>query len=103
MIPVTSQHTTATAPEETIDLSVTQQGNTTPPVRLHDSESLVTEPSTTMELQAPSPVNPPITEVSSPQQLQTAYNQRSPLNLKRAEVNNPCVGLLDRLSDLKDL
>ena len=66
MILVTSQHTTATTPEDTIDLSVTQQEDTTPSVRLHDSESLETEHSTMMELQAPSPVNLPITEISSP-------------------------------------
>ncbi len=65
MVPVTSQHTAASVSEETTDLSVTEQEDTTLPVSLHDSESIVTEPSTMAELQTSSSVNAPIAEVSS--------------------------------------
>ena len=66
MGPVTSQHTATSVLEETTDLSVTQQEDTTLPVSLHDSESRVIEPSTMAGLQIASSINAPTVEISSP-------------------------------------
>ena len=82
MGPVTSQHTAASVSEETTDLSVTQQEDTTLPVSLHDSESRVTEPSTMEGLQMASSFYVPIAEISSLATNPESLQQWNPPNLK---------------------
>ena len=81
MGPVTSQHTATSVSEETTDLSVTQQEDTTLPVSLHDSESRVIEPSTMVGLQIASSINAPIVEIlypaTDPEGLQPTEPDRS--------------------------
>ena len=52
--------------EETTELSVIQQEDTTLPVSLHDSDARVIEPSTMARSQIASSANGPTVEISSP-------------------------------------